>query len=114
MVALTMKPQLGVSNKKVSSGDNMCGASSYTEIEEQILKRARLSREEESPDGIPTMVPERSQASPVPVAEDNEETPGSKSRMGRWSLDEKIMFLYGLSLYGKGRWKKIHAYVPDR
>ena len=24
------------------------------------------------------------------------------------------MFLYGLSLFGKGRWKRIHAYVPDR
>lgn len=36
------------------------------------------------------------------------------SRCGRWSQDEKLMFLYGLSLFGKGRWKKIHAYVPDR
>lgn len=43
-----------------------------------------------------------------------EEAAAQASRLGRWSLDEKIMFLYGLSLYGKGRWKKIHAYVPDR
>ena len=38
----------------------------------------------------------------------------ASSRCGRWSLDEKLMFLYGLSLFGKGRWKKIRAYVPNR
>lgn len=35
-------------------------------------------------------------------------------RVGRWSLDEKIMFLFGLQKFGKGRWKKISTYVPDR
>lgn len=42
------------------------------------------------------------------------EAEAASSRCGRWSLDEKLMFLYGLSLFGKGRWKKIHAYVPNR
>jgi hypothetical protein len=35
-------------------------------------------------------------------------------RAGRWSLDEKILFLFGLQKFGKGHWKKISIYVPDR
>ena len=35
-------------------------------------------------------------------------------RVGRWSLDEKILFLYGLRKFGKGRWKKMSMYLPDR
>jgi Myb-like DNA-binding domain len=35
-------------------------------------------------------------------------------RVGRWTLDEKILFLFGLQKYGKGRWKKISTYVPQR
>ena len=35
-------------------------------------------------------------------------------RVGRWTLDEKVLFLYGLKKFGKGRWKKISFYVPDR
>lgn len=35
-------------------------------------------------------------------------------KTGRWSLDEKILFLYGLRKFGKGRWKKISQYVPNR
>jgi hypothetical protein len=35
-------------------------------------------------------------------------------RTGRWSLDEKLLFLYGLRHYGKGRWKKMKAYLPLR
>jgi Myb-like DNA-binding domain len=35
-------------------------------------------------------------------------------RVGRWTLDEKILFLYGLQKFGKGQWKKISAYVPGR
>jgi hypothetical protein len=38
----------------------------------------------------------------------------NKYRTGRWSLDEKILFLYGLQKFGKGRWKKISIYVPHR
>ena len=33
---------------------------------------------------------------------------------GRWSLDEKILFLFGLQKFGKGHWKKISMYVPNR
>jgi len=35
-------------------------------------------------------------------------------RTGRWSLDEKILFLYGLRKFGKGRWKKMSVYLPNR
>ena len=41
-------------------------------------------------------------------------TPAQPSRAGRWSLDEKILFLFGLQKFGKGHWKKISMYVPDR
>lgn len=37
-----------------------------------------------------------------------------RHRVGRWTLDEKILFLYGLQKFGKGRWKKISFYVPER
>ena len=39
---------------------------------------------------------------------------GQPARAGRWSLDEKILFLFGLQKFGKGHWKKISMYVPDR
>lgn len=35
-------------------------------------------------------------------------------RTGRWTPDEKILFLYGLRMFGKGRWKKISVYLPQR
>jgi len=35
-------------------------------------------------------------------------------RTGRWTLDEKILFLYGLKKFGKGRWKKMSVYLPNR
>ncbi|KAL7576305.1 hypothetical protein ACA910_018126 [Epithemia clementina (nom. ined.)] len=38
----------------------------------------------------------------------------SAKKSGRWSMDEKILFLYGLRRFGKGRWKKISIYLPDR
>ena len=35
-------------------------------------------------------------------------------RTGRWTFEEKLLFLYGLRKYGKGRWKKISVYLPNR
>ena len=49
--------------------------------------------------------------------------PGSESatgsstvawRTGRWTMDEKILFLYALRKFGKGRWKKMKTYLPQR
>jgi hypothetical protein len=39
---------------------------------------------------------------------------GSAQRSGRWTPDEKILFLYGLKRFGKGRWKKMSIYLPHR
>jgi hypothetical protein len=38
----------------------------------------------------------------------------SAQRAGRWTPDEKILFLYGLKRFGKGRWKKMSVYLPHR
>jgi Myb-like DNA-binding domain len=37
-----------------------------------------------------------------------------RNRIGRWTLDEKLLFLFGLQKFGKGRWKKISLYLPHR
>jgi hypothetical protein len=39
---------------------------------------------------------------------------GTVQRAGRWTPDEKILFLYGLKRFGKGRWKKMSIYLPHR
>lgn len=39
---------------------------------------------------------------------------GPVQRTGRWTPDEKILFLYGLKRFGKGRWKKMSVYLPHR
>lgn len=39
---------------------------------------------------------------------------GPPLRTGRWTPDEKILFLYGLRMFGKGRWKKMSVYLPQR
>ncbi|KAG7346469.1 Myb-like DNA-binding protein [Nitzschia inconspicua] len=35
-------------------------------------------------------------------------------RTGRWTQDEKLLFLLGLKRFGKGRWKKMSVYLPHR
>ncbi len=35
-------------------------------------------------------------------------------RSGRWTPDEKLLFLHGLKLHGRGRWKKIRQFLPTR
>jgi SHAQKYF class myb-like DNA-binding protein len=35
-------------------------------------------------------------------------------RSGRWTPDEKLLFLHGLKIYGRGRWKKIRHFLPTR
>uniref|UniRef100_A0A7S1Y5C3 HTH myb-type domain-containing protein n=1 Tax=Grammatophora oceanica TaxID=210454 RepID=A0A7S1Y5C3_9STRA len=44
----------------------------------------------------------------------NNTTSSSNSRLGRWTPDEKLLFLHGLSIYGKGKWKKIRQFLPSR
>eukprot|EP00527_Entomoneis_sp_CCMP2396_P001581 CAMPEP_0198145372 /NCGR_PEP_ID=MMETSP1443-20131203/23040_1 /TAXON_ID=186043 /ORGANISM="Entomoneis sp., Strain CCMP2396" /LENGTH=187 /DNA_ID=CAMNT_0043809001 /DNA_START=71 /DNA_END=634 /DNA_ORIENTATION=+ len=51
---------------------------------------------------------------PSDTNEQTSKPKGPVKRSGRWTLDEKILFLYGLRRFGKGRWKKISIYLPDR
>lgn len=63
-----------------------------------------------------------SAASAKEVSHSDESTSESKTesnggppfRSGRWTPDEKILFLHGLKMFGKGRWKKISIYLPQR
>jgi hypothetical protein len=36
------------------------------------------------------------------------------SPTGRWTQEEKLLFLFGLKRFGKGRWKKMSVYLPHR
>lgn len=45
------------------------------------------------------------------TSQTNNSGPG---RSGRWTPDEKLLFLHGLKLHGRGRWKKIRYYLPTR
>jgi hypothetical protein len=47
-------------------------------------------------------------------AQDTKPESSSAFRSGRWALDEKIIFLYALRKFGKGRWKKMKVYLPNR
>lgn len=40
--------------------------------------------------------------------------PRASQRSGRWSADEQLLFLHGLKVFGKGRWKKIRTFLPFR
>lgn len=42
------------------------------------------------------------------------DNPCVEIRTGRWTLDEKLLFLYGLQKYGMGKWKWIQFYCPGR
>lgn len=35
-------------------------------------------------------------------------------RAGRWSPEEKLLFLHGLKQFGRGRWKKIQTLLQTR
>jgi SHAQKYF class myb-like DNA-binding protein len=46
---------------------------------------------------------------------ENTVTPTSPTfKHGRWSPEEKLLFLHGLQLFGRGRWKKIRTFLPLR
>lgn len=48
------------------------------------------------------------------IAKPDNSNGGPPFRTGRWTPDEKILFLYGLRMFGKGRWKKMSVYLPQR
>jgi hypothetical protein len=70
----------------------------------------------------PAAAPVLDDVSPAPVRVEIIQTrPTSTSsvvvavpRSGRWTLDEKVLFLYGLQKYGRGKWKQIQCYCPGR
>lgn len=119
MVALAiMKTNLGVRRS------DELDTETYNAIENRLKKKAKLLLvEKQAPplSSIPTNCfweAQEAEPSPKPLEAPKNVTvqnsPQDVPRSGRWSLDEKIMFLYGLSKFGKGRWKKISVYVPDR
>jgi hypothetical protein len=59
-------------------------------------------------------VKDDSDSDPSPHHSGNGSASGSAQRAGRWTPDEKILFLYGLKRFGKGRWKKMSVYLPHR
>lgn len=104
---------------------------SYLEVEERLVgqKRAKTENQDTEMSGLAPFVtptacksiaglPVGDVASSNDTVEKKEtvspESEPASSRCGRWSLDEKLIFLFCLSLFGKGRWKKIHAYLPNR
>ncbi|MGK3735703.1 MAG: hypothetical protein ACI8RD_008930 [Bacillariaceae sp.] len=50
---------------------------------------------------------------PKPHITNNNDGPQAL-RSGRWTPDEKCLFLYGLRMFGKGRWKKMSCFLPHR
>jgi Myb-like DNA-binding domain len=50
----------------------------------------------------------------IGIGIDGDITNAKRNRVGRWTLDEKLLFLFGLQKFGKGRWKKISLYLPNR
>ena len=77
------------------------------------------SRREVTVSASPSPTPEASSALPfTDMQRAGRKTTSTQSsgnmRTGRWTLDEKLLFLYGLRKYGKGRWKKISVYLPNR
>jgi hypothetical protein len=79
-------------------------------------------------DGIDAMIQDESKQEPSEeqrcvVADSNVPTPNDSSqkkksqgniRAGRWSPEEKLLFLHGLRQFGRGRWKKIQTFLPSR
>lgn len=41
-------------------------------------------------------------------------TPNATHNTGRWESRERLTFLYGLRLYGKGKWKQISELISTR
>ena len=101
--------------------DRQQSATTYLEFE-QHLEKSQLSLEEsrlakaQASSCFLTDTTATSNLMVIPSCSSGNETQNNSTaaKCGRWSLNEKLLFLYGLSVFGKGRWKKISAYVPAR
>lgn len=63
---------------------------------------------------VPTISPSPAVASTVESKKSAATSSVAAPRSGRWTLDEKVLFLYGLQKYGRGKWKYIQSYCPGR
>jgi hypothetical protein len=91
-----------------------------------MLDRRDKQEEVEHKAHVEKAVPALVEPSETPINDDSRlepmarlSTPPSAAseqaqRSGRWTPDEKILFLYGLKRFGKGRWKKMSIYLPHR
>jgi hypothetical protein len=89
------------------SGNNIGRAASASSIQQQTpnqVKSGPQGSEDEYKTQLSTALASRKDGA----------CRNGKLRVGRWTSDEKVLFLYGLRKFGKGRWKKISLYVPGR
>jgi hypothetical protein len=114
-----IKPEPGIkTNHYCSIGEHQLS---------NMLDRRDKQEEIEEQAGMAKLVPGTREPSEAPNAKDDAQsdplarppTPiapssGPLQRSGRWTPDEKILFLYGLKRFGKGRWKKMSIYLPHR
>lgn len=97
----------GVESDAVTS--HSCATSTEnSSIPDMVAARASATYTADAEDDVPMKA--------MPDAATGQEGAGlsGRHRVGRWTIDEKILFLYGLQKFGKGRWKKISLYLPDR
>ena len=93
-------------------------------LEEEVEERALVEKEKQPEDLMETSnanvvddgeASRSSQESLQPAQQTSAASPSAPAqRTGRWTPDEKILFLYGLKRFGKGRWKKMSIYLPHR
>lgn len=90
------------------------------EVEEEALveKEETLEDLSETPNVVDDCEGENSRSGQAPLQPSQQargaSPTGPAQRTGRWTPDEKILFLYGLKRFGKGRWKKMSIYLPHR
>ena len=90
------------------------------EVEEEALVEKAETPEDlsETPNVVDEGEGENSRSSQAPLQPAQQASgaspTGPTQRTGRWTPDEKILFLYGLKRFGKGRWKKMSIYLPHR
>jgi hypothetical protein len=80
---------------------------------DNLGKESSVARTEPSFNGLPSTLSPAGSRPAVPPGGAAAVGKGG-NRTGRWTLDEKLLFLYGLRQFGKGRWKKMKVYLPDR
>jgi hypothetical protein len=109
-----MKSQLGGRGRALDAVMET-DENTYSGAENRLRKKAKSGQEQQSEGTTPTH-PMTSTDNSERQQHGGNGAPCSQAPRcsGRWDAKEKLLFLYGLSKFGKGRWKKISVYVPDR